>query len=165
MSMTSGSTSDPNPSSLRPARSLGLIWLSLVVALAVLAVGLLTGPHHHAILNVLSLSMAVGGVGVAFVHVYQEQAGKLECPLGVIGIGTAPQQALVPQSMLLLVLVVGIVRCRAFDDRPLSASLGAVLLGLLMAVASVTSAPPMPPVPTKPYGTALDMCRPPFRGN
>src|SRR5262245_54907237 len=75
----------------------------------VLVVGLLTGPRHYAILNVLALPMAVGGVAVAVFHVYLEFSGKLECPTGMLGVGSAPQQALAAQALLLVVIVVGIV--------------------------------------------------------
>lgn len=160
----------------------GSIWLSVGMGLkacplcfyqrtfvmgvvAVLAVGLLAGPRHHAVLNVLALPMAVGGVGVALFHVYLELAGKLECPAGVLGIGTAPQQALAAQAVLLAVIVVGVVLGREAEGRAVPASCAAVLVGLLLAWASVASAPPMPPAPTKAHETPLDICRPPFRGN
>jgi disulfide bond formation protein DsbB len=131
----------------------------------VLAVGLLTGPRHHAVLNVLALPMAVGGVGVALFHVYLELTGKLECPAGLLGVGTAPQQALAAQAVLLVVILLGVVRGRDAEPRALLASAAAVLVGLLLAWGSVASAPPMPPAPTKAYETPLDICRPPFRGN
>src|SRR5262245_46353814 len=155
----------------------GSIWLSVGMGLracplcfyqrtfvmgvvCVLAVGLLTGQRYHAVLNILALPMAVGGVGVALFHVYLELTGKLECPAGVLGIGTAPQQALAAQAVLLAVIVVGIVRSRDAGGRVLPAS-AAVLIGLLLAWASVASAPPPPPVPKKAYETPLDICRPP----
>jgi disulfide bond formation protein DsbB len=159
----------------------GSIWLSVGMGLkacplcfyqrtfvmgvvAVLAVGLLAGSRHHAILNVLALPMAVGGVGVALFHVYLELVGKLECPGGVLGVGTAPQQALAAQAVLLTVVLVGVVLGHGAEDRAVPA-VAAVLLGLLIAWASVASAPPSPPAPTKAYETPLDVCRPPFRGN
>src|SRR5436853_4078529 len=58
---------------------------------AVLGIGLLTGGRHRAVLNLLTLPLAVAGLGVAVFHVYLELTGKLECPAGVLGIGTAPQ--------------------------------------------------------------------------
>lgn len=196
MSTPTVSVANRGPRSLTPAASAGLVWPSLVVALAVLAgsiwlsvgmglkacplcfyqrtfvmgvvgvlaVGLLAGPRHHAILNVLALPMAVGGVGVALFHVYLELTGKLECPAGVLGVGTAPQQALAAQAVLLVVVIIGVVRGGAAEARAILAS-AAVLVGLLLAWGSVASAPPPPPVPTKAYETPLDICRPPFRGN
>ncbi len=131
----------------------------------ILAVGLLAGPRHHAILNVLALPLAVGGVGVALFHVYLELTGKLECPAGLLGFGTAAQQSLAALTILLAVVIIGAVRGRDAEARAIPASAVAVLVGLLLAWGAVASAPPMPPVPTKAYDTPLDICRPPFRGN
>lgn len=161
------------------AALLGSLWLSIGMGLkacplcfyqrtfvmgvvAVLGVGLLTGPQHRGVLNLLALPMVVAGVGVAVFHEYLELTGKLECPAGVMGIGTAPQQSLAVLAVLLVLVVVGIVHNGTFGEIYKSASVGAIVLGLLLAVGSVISAPPMPPAPTKAYTTPLDMCRPPF---
>lgn len=127
---------------------------------AVLGVGALTGPGHRSVLHLLALPMAVAGFGVAAFHVFLELTGRLECPMGVMSIGTAPQQSLAVQAVLLLLVLVGVARshgCRV------PTAMGAVLLGLFLAGSAVVSAPPMPPVPTKAYDKPLDMCRPPFR--
>jgi disulfide bond formation protein DsbB len=42
----------------------------------------------------LCLPLVIGGLGVAAFHVYLELANVLECPTGVFGLGTAPQQSL-----------------------------------------------------------------------
>jgi hypothetical protein len=158
---------------------LGSLWLSVGMGLkacplcfyqrtfvmgvvAVLGVGLLTGPQYRSVLNLLALPMVVGGVGVALFHVYLELTGKLECPRGIMGIGTAPQQSLAALAVLLVVVVIGLARSGLGAKARWPASVGALVLGLLLAVASIVSAPPMPPVPTKAYTTPLDMCRPPF---
>src|SRR5262249_45325113 len=60
---------------------------------AVLGIGLLTEQRHRAVLNLLALPLVVAGLGVAAFHVYLEMTGKLECPAGVMGVGTAPQQS------------------------------------------------------------------------
>lgn len=127
---------------------------------AVLGIGVLTGPSHRSVLNLLALPMAVAGFGVAVFHVFLELNGKLECPGGVMSIGTAPQQSLAVQAILLLLVFVGVARSKGCCVPP---SVGAVLLGLFLAGSAVVSAPPMPPVPTKAYDKPLDMCRPPFR--
>jgi disulfide bond formation protein DsbB len=130
---------------------------------AVLGVGVLTGERYRAVLNLLALPLAVAGFGVAAFHVFLELTGKLECPSGVMGIGTAPQQSLAVLTVLLALVVVGIVWSRNAGESfwfPLTA---AVVLGLLLAWGAVVSSPPMPPTPTKAYETPLDMCRPPFR--
>lgn len=127
---------------------------------AVLGIGVLTGPGHRSVLHLLALPMAVAGAGVAAFHVFLELTGRLECPMGVMSIGTAPQQSLAVQAVLLLLVLVGVTRSRGCSIPP---AMGAVLLGLFLAGSAVVSAPPMPPVPTKAYDKPLDMCRPPFR--
>ena len=126
---------------------------------AVLGIGVLTGPGHRCVLNLLALPFAVAGFGVAAFHVFLELTGKLECPAGVMAIGTAPQQSLAVLTVLLILVSVGVARS---EDCGIPSSVGAVLLGLLLSGSSVVSAPPMPPVPTKAYEQSLDMCRPPY---
>lgn len=126
---------------------------------AVLGIGFLTGPGHRNVLNLLALPLAVAGFGVAAFHVFLELTGKLECPGGVMGMGTAPQQSLVVQTVLLILVSVGVARSR---HASFPSSIGAVLIGLLLAGSAVYSAPPMPPVPTRAYEQPLDMCRPPY---
>jgi disulfide bond formation protein DsbB len=129
---------------------------------AVLGIGLLTGDRHRAVLNLLALPLAVAGFGVAAFHVFLELTGKLECPAGVMGIGTAPQQSLAVLAVLLGVVLVGVVWSRTAGVSHWPPITGAVVLGLLLAWAAIKSSPPMPPTPTKAYETPLDMCRPPF---
>lgn len=160
---------------------LGSLWLSVGIGLkacplclyqrtfvmgvvAVLGIGLLAGARHRRVLNLLALPLVVAALGVALFHVYLEASGKLECPAGVLGIGTAPQQSLALLAVLLVVLVVGLMPATRAGESFGTASTGAVVLGLLLAWGSVVSAPPMPPVPTKAYSTPLDICRPPFLG-
>lgn len=126
---------------------------------AVLGIGVLTGPGHRNVLNLLAMPFAVAGFGVAAFHVFLELTGKLECPGGVLAIGTAPQQSLAVQTILLILVSVGVARS---SHACLPSSVGGVLMGLLLAGGAVVSAPPMPPIPTKAYEQPLDMCRPPF---
>ena len=118
-------------------------------AFAALAMGLLTKSRA----NVYALPMAIAAVSVAAFHEYLELTAKLECPLGIAGIGSAPQQALVIQAILLVAVAVGARR---------SHLMSAALLGLLLAAACVLSAPPMPVSPDKPYDKPIDICRPPY---
>jgi hypothetical protein len=129
---------------------------------AVLGIGVLTGPRHRVVLNVLALPLVIGGFAVAVFHVYLEVSGKLECPAGILGIGTAPQQSLTVLTLLLVVVAVGLYRSQHFEERHAVAMSAAVVLGLLLAWAAITSSPPMPPAPSRRYTTPLDMCRPPF---
>jgi disulfide bond formation protein DsbB len=155
----------------------GSLWLSLGMKLkacplcfyqrtfvmgvvAVLGVGLLTGPRHRGVLNLLALPLTVAGFGVALFHVYLEVTGKLECPAGLLGVGTAPQQSLAVLTLLLALVAVGSVRGGGVDGSNGAAAVVGVVLGVALAVAAVTSAPP--PAPPKSYDV-FDTCRPPLR--
>ncbi len=129
---------------------------------AVLAIGLLAGPRQRAVLNVLALPLVVGALGVAVFHVYLELTGKLECPAGLLGVGTAPQQSLTILILLLLVVAVGVIQSRTAGEAHPAAAGAAIVLGLLLAWGAVASSPPMPAAPKQPCTTPLDICRPPF---
>ena len=131
--------------------------------LGALGIGVLTGTRHRNVLSVLALPMAVGGFGVAAFHVSLELTGKLECPPGVMGLGTAPQQSLIIFLLLLVLVSLAAVRAGTLGEPRMGVSLAAFALGGLFAVGAVVSAPPMPAPPTKAYETPLEICRPPFR--
>lgn len=109
----------------------------------------------------LTVPAAFLGLGVALWHVLLEARGTIECPKGLLDLGTAPQQ-----SLALFVLLTPLVLWAALREG--GAGLGrlalAAGLGLLAAWLGVKSAPPLPPVPKAPYPDALVTCRPPFRG-
>jgi disulfide bond formation protein DsbB len=135
----------------------------VMAVVAVFGVGLLIGPRHRGALLVLSFPLAVAGFGVAIFHEYLELTDKLECPAGILGAGTAPQQSLAVLTLLVAVLAIGTVRSVKVETFGWAAVLGAILLGLLLTAAAIFSAPPMPAPPTKAYETPLEICRPPFR--
>jgi disulfide bond formation protein DsbB len=122
----------------------------------VLGVGMLAKVRPIGSAGLLALPLAVAGASVGVLHVYLQHSGKLECPAGILGWGTAPEQALAVQSLLTLLLIVAVLRTRG--TVPL---LGAVLLGLAFAVASIRTAPPAKQ-PTAPYAEELKGCRPPY---
>ena len=157
----------------------GSLWLSIAMKLkacplcfyqrtfvmgvvAVLGIGLLTGQRHRVVLNLLALPLVVAALAVAVFHVYLERTGKLECPAGVMGIGTAPQQSLAVLIVLLVLVAVGVIQSRKVGGTHPAATGAAVVLGLLLACGAVASSPPMPPAPSQAYKTDLDICRPPF---
>jgi disulfide bond formation protein DsbB len=133
----------------------------VMATVAVLGIGLLSGRRHWYVLNLLSLPLVTGALGVAAFHVYLEVTGKLECPPGVMGVGTAPQQSLAVLIVLLALIALGIVRGKKIEESKPSVIGAAAALGLLLAWAGVVSAPPLPTAPTKAYATPLDICRPP----
>jgi disulfide bond formation protein DsbB len=156
----------------------GSLWLSMGMALkacplcfyqrtfvmgvvAVLGIGMLAGSRHRPVLPILALPLAVGGLTVAVFHVWLEVRGRLECPAGVMGVGTAPQQSLAVLAVLTVLIAIAAVRAgRAGESR--SATVVGALLGVMLGVASIVSSPPLPPVPAMAYETPLEMCRPPF---
>jgi disulfide bond formation protein DsbB len=130
---------------------------------ATLGVGLAFGAGRPGRLSLLALPVAVGGFGVALFHVYLEATGKLECPPGLRGWGSAPQQALAALTLLSVLLLADVVRHRAGATRLAVELLAAVALGAALAAGAVASAPPMPKPPAGPYEKPLDVCRPPYQ--
>jgi disulfide bond formation protein DsbB len=135
----------------------------VMAIVVVLGVGTLTGPRFRPVLSLLAMPLGVAGLGVAIGHVYLEITGKLECPAGLLDLGTAPQQSLAALLVLLVLINLDMVRGSGKGALPGLAVGAAVVLGGGLTWASMASAPPPPPAPTKPYESALDICRPPFR--
>jgi disulfide bond formation protein DsbB len=152
----------------------GSLWLSLGLGLkacplcyyqrtfvmgvvGVLAIGLVTGAQRTTSLALLALPVAVGGLGVGVYHEYLELAGRLECPDGVLRLGTSPQQSLVGWVLLVPLLAVA----AGFRPPGWLGVFGGVVLGVLFTVGSVASVAPTPPPPPEAYLQAPDICRPP----
>ena len=132
----------------------------LMGLVAVLGMGLLTGAARPGRLALLALPLAVAGLGVALFHISLELRGKLECPAGLLGLGTAPQQSLAVFAVLTALLAVNALLGAA----GWGGLIGGVVLGGLLAAASCTSNPPMPAPPKEPYASPHpDICRPPYR--
>lgn len=106
----------------------------------------------------LAWTSCLAGLGVALFHVRLEARSVLECPDGVLGVGTAPQQSLA-FFVLFAALLAPRVFARGWARGP---AVLATVLGVLVAVASLVANPPLPPVPTKPYTEPPTICRPPF---
>lgn len=182
--MNGDNSPSSNPTSVGPlallatllsvAATAGSLWLSIGMKLkacplcfyqrtfvmsvaGVMVVGLLARVARGA-LCLLAVPAAAAGFGIAAFHVWLELSGKLECPAGLMGLGSAPQQSAALLGLLFVVVVAG--SWRAVES---GAVAGAILLGALMAWGSVASAPPLPPSPTKAYETPMEMCRPPYR--
>jgi hypothetical protein len=130
---------------------------------AVLGMSLVAGAGDPGRQGLLALPLAGAGLGVALFHVGLEGGGKLECPRGLLGLGTAPQQSLASFLVLFALLLADALRNPLEGAGRWAALVGALLLGGLLAVASCTSNPPMPAPPKEPYGIPPEICRPPFR--
>jgi len=161
------------------ATSAGSVWLSIGMKLkacplcfyqrsfvlgiaVVLIMGIITRAYRGVALGLLVAPMAFGGLLVAGMHVTLEMTGKLECPEGVLGMGSAPLQ-----SLIAFVLLSGLVATEATGGWTVWKSLVplvvAGVLGLAIGQACLMSAPPLPPAPTKAYDSPPDICRPPFK--
>lgn len=143
----------------------------VMATLAVLVVGLATDRTRTGLYCLLSLPLALAGWGVAAFHEYLVLTGVLECPKGLLGVGTAPAQSLTILTLISAALVAGAWPGRSdrvsFGGRRAGVAFGSVVLGLLLAWGSIASSPPLPPAPTAPYDLAtqpLEMCRPPYSG-
>jgi hypothetical protein len=131
---------------------------------AVLGMGLLAGVGRAGRLSLLALPLATAGLGVALFHVSLEARGKLECPGGLFGLGSAPQQSLAAYMVLFVLLLTDVLRApKQADGVSWGALVTAVILGALLAVGSSVANPPGPAPPKEPYAKPPDICRPPFR--
>lgn len=96
------------------------------------------------------------GLGVAIMHVSLEIGRVLECPKGLFGVGTAPQQ-----SLALLAILFGWLTAQArFGNGKRYAV--AVVLGAVATWGCIASAPAIAKAPAKPYVDPLLICRPPY---
>ncbi|MEX0700938.1 MAG: disulfide bond formation protein B [Planctomycetales bacterium] len=162
------------------ATAAGSLWLSIgmdlkacplcfyqrtfaISAAAVLGMGLVAGVRPAPSLSLLSLPLAGGGLGIALLHVSLEAGGKMECPAGIFGLGTAPQQALAALAILFAVLLADGLRGRKLGTFGAPAVIGGIVVGGALAFACVRSAPPMPPPPAAPYDRPPEICRPPYQ--
>jgi len=130
-------------------------------AAGVLAVGVLYGMGRTTALSTLVLPLAAGGLTVAGYHAYLEHNGTLECPRGLFGLGTAPQQSLAGFALLTLVLLSDAWQ----EPRPgggWSASLGAIFTGVVLGTALIKSGPELARPPTEPDPRPLNTCRRPY---
>jgi disulfide bond formation protein DsbB len=129
--------------------------------LAVLGMGLLVGAAPPSKLALLALPLSIAGMGVAAFHVWLESSGKLECPAGILGLGSAPLQSLTAFVLLTVLLTLGVL----VETKPANSSwawpIVAVVLGLALAFASCIANPPPPAAPPKPYDKPPEICRPP----
>lgn len=126
---------------------------------AVLGTGLVLHGGRGIRISLFALPLATAGLGVALFHEFLELKGTLECPLGIFGIGTAPQQSLAMFVVLFAILAADVLRRQA----AWTALSGVLLIGGLLAVASCTTNPPMPAPPAQPYPNEPEICRPPYR--
>ena len=128
-------------------------------ALGVLAMGLLTGAGRSAPLAALALPLAAGGLALAVFHVRLELTGRMECPAGILELGSAPQQSLAGFAVLTALLVIDLLS-NGGAARLVALAGGLVLGALFAAGCIVTSSPPCRVLPEE-YASPPKGCRPP----
>ena len=101
---------------------------------AVYGVGISLGVQHRPTLNLLALPLAVAGFAVALLQAIAEWIGKIECPCGILGIGTAPQQSVVALGITLILALFGAVRVARAGHVAWRMLWWAVVLGIVLAV-------------------------------
>jgi disulfide bond formation protein DsbB len=129
---------------------------------AVLLLGLLTRASRVAPLSLLALPLGAAGAGVAGFHVYLEKIGALECPAGVFGFGSAPQQSLAVFVVLLILLVADSLKRGGGPVVRFIALLMALGLGGAIAYGCIVSAE-RPRKPDQAYNLPPTKCRVPWR--
>jgi len=122
----------------------------------ILLVGLMLRELSESSAGLVALPVAVAGLGVCLMHNYLEYSHKLDCPAGIGGYGTAPQQALVAQGILVFFLLIA-------GRRRFAVLLMAVLLGAGSAWLMVNTVP-KPKAPTEAYKEPPKICRVPYVG-
>jgi disulfide bond formation protein DsbB len=128
-------------------------------ALGVLAMGLLTGAGRSAPLAALALPLAAGGLSIAVFHARLEMMGRMECPGGVLDLGSAPQQSLAAFTLLTALLVIDLLS--AGGAARLAALVGGLALGVLFAAGCIATSSPPCPVKPEEYASPPKGCRPP----
>ena len=128
--------------------------------LGVLFIGLLTKARRTGAIGVIALPLAIAGVGIAGWHAWLEYDGKLECPKGLLEIGTAPQQSLAALGILTLLLLADSVRNTAGESYGVPTVLMALILGGAMAFGCIKTMPPVATPPKEAYEKPPDGCRP-----
>jgi disulfide bond formation protein DsbB len=93
----------------------------------------------------LALPLTVAGLGVVGFHVWLELTQVLVCPYGVLELGTAPKQSLATFVLVTLLLVSASLGSAGQGVRSFGGVVSGIVLGGLLAAASVTSGPRLPP--------------------
>lgn len=127
----------------------------------VLVMGVLLGGARHSLVALLALPTAGAGLVVAGFHEYLNWNGTLECPRGLFGLGTAPQQSVVVHGVLVLLLLVAVFAGHKVGPEGIG-TLGAVVLGVGFAAGAILSAPPLPAPRAYELPVDEDGCRPKY---
>lgn len=127
----------------------------------VLLIGLFSEFRNSVVVLQMAMPLTIGGLITAIFHFYLEAVGALECPLGIFGLGSGPQQSLCVFVLLVILNVSGALRGAANGKHSTTIAVG-LIVGVVLSIGAIASAPPMPTRPNSPYEKPIDTCRPPF---
>ena len=124
----------------------------IMAAAGVLAFATFLPGTPTAALTVLALPAAVAGGGIAGWHTYLDWTGVLECPMGVTGALTAPQESLIVFALLVALLLGDLFH----QSKYVMQGIGAALLGVVFCTTCIKG---VPEKQTEPHPAPLDGCR------
>ena len=125
----------------------------VMAVVGVLVLGLFVHGGRPGLVSLLALPAAAGGLAIAGWHNYLEASGIMECPLGVGGLGSAPQQSMAVFALLTLLLFLDLLLNRLWLP-----GLMALVLGGGFAFGAIQTTPNNP-LPRYEIDVNEDMCR------
>lgn len=145
----------------------------LMAALAVVASGLALRGIQPGAASLLALGPTAAGLTLAVFHDYLVRSGTLECPSGLLGWGSIPQQS-AACFLLLGGFLLGDLRLNWNRSRPVAphaggdpvpklvAAVSGAVLGVVLAFLAIRSAPPLPDPSKVDYSIDVEKfgCRP-----
>lgn len=140
----------------------------LMAAFAVAAIGAVAGRGIAGLVCAMILPIAVMGLGVAGFHEYLIRTAVIECPPGLLSLGSLPTQSLVLFALMAALAATGLLKSHP-DSLPRRAQMFVlgIAIGIAVAWASVASAPPIPQrkSPYDPTKDIFNNCRPVYKAS
>lgn len=132
----------------------------VMAVFVVLGFGLWGRLASPGVICILALPLATAGAVIGGFHVAGEVRGAMECPAGLWGLGTAPQQAFAVQALMVVLLIVGFLRGRTVDDPGAFGLVAPLVVAVLLANVAMKTVSIPPPPPPEAYQNPPDGCRP-----
>jgi disulfide bond formation protein DsbB len=107
----------------------------------ILGIGISLRGWRQGTVSLLALPLAAASLGVVLFHDHLFETGRVESPLGLSRVLTAPQESLAAHVLLLGLLLIDVLRHRTGSNISLSAVAGALLLGALFTAGAILGLP------------------------